>query len=169
MVCIAFPSVEDCVDRVPEPGPLRRERRQRGVAGFGQPVVAPRRSGFGLAPGRGDQLVLAQPGEQRVDGPLAGDQPGALGLRVKGVNLLGKEIRVERTEQRVDTVGWVKDTTKSGRSRTVPLMKSQHGRKSSEAVTGWSEKRAPAAHPSCSKTPGLRSAWVLAEGPAFLA
>jgi hypothetical protein len=49
------------------------------MAGFGEPVVAPRRPRFRLSPGRGDELVLAEPGEGGIDRAFAGDQPGALG------------------------------------------------------------------------------------------
>jgi hypothetical protein len=79
MVSIAFPSVQNGVDRVPELGPVLREGGQRGVAGLGEPVVAPRRPRLRLSPGRGNKLVLAESGEQRRDRAFAGDQAGALG------------------------------------------------------------------------------------------
>src|SRR4051794_137935 len=66
---------EQCIDTVSEPGPLVPERGQRGAPRVRQAVVAARRARGGLPPEGGDELLLAQPCEQRVDRALARDEP----------------------------------------------------------------------------------------------
>src|SRR3954452_21833909 len=66
---------EQCIDTVAEPGPLVPERGQRGAPRVRQAVVAAWRPRGGLAPEGGDELLLAQPREQRLDRALARDEP----------------------------------------------------------------------------------------------
>src|SRR5262249_52010851 len=65
---------EQSVDSITKVLPLPREGRQRTAASRGERVVAARRPGGRLAPGRLDRALATKPPEERIQRPLGGHE-----------------------------------------------------------------------------------------------
>src|SRR5213596_1662923 len=91
------------VDRVAKASPFEPEGLECGAPPGCEPVVTPRRPRGRFLPGRLDEAVTAEAGQQRIDRPLAGDHPVHLGQaanEVEAVALLVGEQREHAVLQR---------------------------------------------------------------------
>jgi len=75
--CCAFIAslrFKQSIDSSSESSPLSDETIESGLSFVRDPIIATRRARIGFTPEGRDELLLAQPSEERIDGPLACDE-----------------------------------------------------------------------------------------------